>query len=60
MSLNYGMMCYWRPKGSVAWHFGYTSAVGSSGLVRMGRWNGDTMGGTVVSVDEIEWKEYRS
>ena len=57
--LNYGMMVYWRFKAQGGgWRFGYTSAVGTSDLVRMGNWNGDTMGGAVVAVSEIEWKEY--
>lgn len=53
-------MVYWRFKGAGPWHFGYASEVGDYSLVRMGRWNGDTMGGHVVSVKEIEWKEYRT
>ena len=58
MSIPLGIMVYWRPKGHVNWRFGYTSNANSHGLIRMGRWNGDTTGGYVVSVNEIEWKEY--
>lgn len=54
-------MVYWRFKAQGgSWRFGYVSSVGRCDMVRMGNWNGDTMGGSVVSVDEIEWKEYRS
>lgn len=61
MSPGYGRMVWWRYKNhKMNWTFGYTSSVNDSSLVRMGRWNGDTMGGVVVSVDEIEWRDYRT
>lgn len=54
-----GYMVWWRFKREVPgpWHFGYTSSVGQ-GLIRLGRWNGDTMGGYVVSPSEVEWKPH--
>lgn len=53
-----GTMCYWRAKGSVEWRFGYCTYVSGPDMVRMGRWNGDTSGGSVVSIGDIEWKRY--
>ena len=52
-----GIMIYWRFKSSIPsiWHTGYTSLAGN-GLIRMGRWNGDTYGGVVVDPAEIEWR----
>ncbi len=56
-----GSMVWWRFKKNVpsSWTFGYVTYESGHDLVRMGRWNGDTMGGSVVSAYEIEWKEYR-
>lgn len=51
-------MCWWRFKGEKAYRFGYATRV-SSGLFRMGYWNGDTTNGSVVDPLDIEWKEYR-
>lgn len=53
-----GTMCYWRVKGSAEWRFGYCTYVDGTEFVRMGRWNGDTIGGSVVGPWEIEWKPY--
>ena len=58
-----GTMVWWRFKaqGPCPWKFGYcTYPPTGHDLVRMGRYNGDTMGGYVVSASEIEWKAYRS
>lgn len=52
-----GIMCWWRAKGTLDWHFGYCTRVGS-GLVRMGSYNGDTTGGRVVDEADIEWRQY--
>lgn len=53
-------MVYWRFAGPPsAWRFGYCTYESGHDLVRMGAYNGDTMGGSVVSAAEIEWKEYR-
>lgn len=54
-----GRMYWWRPKGAVEWRFGYCTHDGCSDLVRMGRWNGDTSGGYVVSAWDIDWKDYQ-
>ena len=59
MRPSHGSMVWWRGKGSLEWRFGYCIYVQGHDLVRMGRWNGDTMGGAVVAASEIEWKEYR-
>lgn len=55
-----GTMVWWRGKGRLEWRFGYCTYVSGYDLIRMGRWNGDTFGGSVVSASEIEWKEYRA
>jgi hypothetical protein len=54
-----GTMVYWRftAKAPCSWIFGYVTYQYGD-LIRMGRWNGDDMGGQVVSAAEIEWKEY--
>jgi hypothetical protein len=51
-------MVYWRQRCGGEWRFGYCTYVSGSDLVRMGRWNGDTAGGVVVSVGDIEWRPY--
>ncbi len=55
-----GTMVYWRFKTSnpTPWRFGYVSQV-TSGLIRMGFWNGDTTRGPVVDPEETEWKEHK-
>ena len=52
-------MVWWRFKREIPceWRFGYATQVNRE-LTRMGRWNGDTDGGSVVSTGEIEWKPY--
>lgn len=45
--------CYWRFKGERAFHYGYATHVRGN-LWRMGRWNGDTNGGTIVDETEVE------
>ncbi len=52
-------MVYWRGKGQLQWRFGYCTYVQSYDLVRMGSYNGDTTGGAVVDINEIEWRPYR-
>lgn len=56
-----GSMVHWRFKTQApgAWRFGYCTYVSGPDLVRMGCWNGDNVGGPVVSAFEIEWREYR-
>lgn len=56
-----GSMVWWRFLGDAVhrdWRFGYCTYISGSDLVRMGRWNGDTSCGFVVSVKDIEWKRY--
>ncbi len=55
-----GTMVYWRFKSAGgAWTFGYATYASGCDLLRMGRWNGDTSGGTVVSAFDIEWRPYQ-
>lgn len=54
-----GKMYYWRYRHGLRWHFGYcTHITGEPNMVRMGRWNGDSTGGSVVLITDIEWKAY--
>jgi hypothetical protein len=55
-----GSMVYWRFKTNApgAWRFGYVTYAGGCDMLRMGAWNGDNMGGSVVSAPEIEWRHY--
>lgn len=58
MIVPVGKMVWWRFTATGgAYRFGYVSLVGG-GLVRMGRWNGDYSGGSVVDPAEIEWKAH--
>jgi hypothetical protein len=57
MKPQHGVMYWWRAKGKLQWHFGYCIHV-SSGLVRMGFWNGDDTNGPVLDPADIEWKPY--
>lgn len=54
-------MVYWRfkTKEPTAWRFGYVTRLGQ-GLVRMGAYNGDTIGGVIVDPAEIEYRPYSS
>lgn len=65
---NPGQMYYWRirPLCRTAdsirnneWRFGYCTWLNDPDLIRMGRWNGDTMGGSILSAKEIEYRDYR-
>lgn len=52
-----GTMVWWRyTAGPKNWRFGYCTYERGHDLVRMGSYNGDTFGGVVVSVGDIEWK----
>lgn len=53
-----GSMVYWRFRGQGAYRFGYCTYAGGHDLLRMGRWNGDSAGGPVVSINDIEWRRY--
>ena len=52
-----GTMVWWRKRGALEWRFGYVTYVNQN-LVRMGAYNGDSTGGAVVSISEIEWQRY--
>ncbi len=52
-----GSMVWWRVKDAAEWRFGYCTYI-TANMVRMGRWNGDSTGGSVVSIGEVEWKHY--
>lgn len=58
MSPSPGRMYWWRFIGEKAWRFGYCTYTQTPGLVRMGSHNGDTMGGLVVSILDIECMNY--
>lgn len=51
----FGTNVLWRFRGEKAYRYGYPTKM-KNGLVRMGRWNGDTIGGIVVDLTEIEVK----
>jgi len=46
-------VCYWRFKGDKAYKYGYCTHVHRN-LYRMGCYNGDTSGGIIVDVKDIE------
>ena len=50
-----GTMVYWRPTGQIEYRFGYCTYVQPYNIVRMGRWNGDTAGGSIVDIADIDW-----
>lgn len=50
-------MCYWRFKGEKAYRFGYCSEA-TSGLYRMGFWNGDTRHDPFVFPNDVETMPY--
>ena len=52
--ITMGVSCYWRFKGDKAWKFGWPSRIDGSRLIRMGRWNGDVAGGTIVDELDVE------
>ena len=54
-----GSMVWWRKRGGLAWHFGYVTYVHGDELIRMGSYNGDTSGGSVVSIADIEWRKFQ-
>lgn len=55
-----GSMVYWRRKsGGGDWKFGYVTYIaGGYDKLRMGRWNGDDTGGSIVSTSDIDWTPY--
>lgn len=56
MPLSEGQIYFWRFKGEKAYRFGYATRVKGS-LFRMGTYNGDCDGGTIVDEDDIEVKQ---
>ena len=50
-------MLWWRfkKKAPCPWNFGYKTHI-SGNLYRMGNWNGDTSGGVVVDITEVDTK----
>lgn len=53
-----GSMIHWRAKGALEWRFGYCTYVSGPTLIRLGHYNGDSTGGSVVDCFDIEWKPY--
>ena len=54
-----GSMVWWRfLKGNLDFKFGYVTYVSGYSIIRLGRWNGDSVGGMVVDISDIEWKPY--
>ena len=53
----FGTNVYWRFKGEKSYRYGYPTQE-KGGLVRMGRWNGDTTGGNIVDLKEIEIRRW--
>jgi hypothetical protein len=54
-------MVYWRfinAGAPSAWRFGYCTYHSGHDLVRMGDYNGDDRGGSVVNAAEIEWRPH--
>ena len=56
--LRVGDMILFRHKSSPSYRFGYVSEI-KNNLVKIGHYNGDTMGGAYYDPAEIEWREYR-
>lgn len=55
--MKIGVSCYWRFKGEKVWHYGWTSSIDSTGLIRMGKYNGDLTHGPIVDPVDIEVRE---
>lgn len=55
-----GSMVMWRFIGNgKPFKFGYCTYLnGHEDLIRLGNWNGDTTGGSIVSAYEIEWRPW--
>ena len=51
---------YWRFKGGNAYRFGYVTYTDNPNIIRLGNWNGDSMGGVLADYAEIEWSPYNS
>lgn len=53
-----GKMVYWKDKSNTNWRFGYVTWTTNYNLIRLGRWNGDDMGGALRDINDIEWRDY--
>jgi hypothetical protein len=54
-----GSMVWWRFKDRGGeYRFGYCTYVDGPNMIRLGRWNGDSSGGSVVSAYDIEWRPH--
>jgi len=60
MKPSSGSMVYWRFKGGNAYRFGYVTYTDNPNIIRLGNWNGDSMGGVLADYAEIEWSPYNS
>jgi len=63
-----GTMVYYRLQSLIRspneirdneWRFGYCTWLADPDLIRMGRWNGDNVGGSILSVEEVVWRPYK-
>lgn len=53
-----GSQIYWRIRGSKSeFRYGYVTYAGSYNMIRLGRWNGDSFGGSIVDIADIEWRK---
>jgi len=50
-------MMYWKFKNALEWTLGFASRLGN-GLWRMGLYNGDYSGGTIVDEEDIDTRPY--
>lgn len=50
-----GSSVLWRPNGSIEYRYGYCTYERSYNIVRLGRWVGDTVGGSVADIADIDW-----
>lgn len=57
MNIKIGEKCFWRFIGNKGWAMAWPSEVGVIGLIRMGDYEGDTAGGLVVSIQDIEIRQ---
>lgn len=51
-------LTWWRFKGDREWKLGYVTQMQSGQMIRIGNYNGDTMGGRVVEEFDVEFKKY--
>lgn len=51
--------CYWRPKGTLRWRFGYITEGPDASTCRMGAYAGQVATAPILSRKDIELKEYK-